>query len=131
MIVDSSAIMAILLNEPAKPVVERLLDAAERRAAASLQFEVGNGLTRGLKQKRLTAEQAVAIVEDFELLRPAFELVEVPLRRAIEIAGRFRIYAYDAYVLAVAESTREELLTLDGPMATIARQMGLAVVEVE
>jgi predicted nucleic acid-binding protein len=129
MIVDASAILAILLNEPSKPAVERVLDNAERFAAASLPFEIGNGLTRALKQRRLQPADATSAMRQFvDVLRPAFEFVDVPLVSAIEIAGRFGLYAYDAYVLAVAEQTGESLFKLDRPMQLVASRMSLKVV---
>jgi len=52
------------------------------------------------------------------------ELRKVDFREALKIASRFNIYAYDAYFLECAASTRSPLLTLDRPLKRIAAGFG-------
>ncbi len=45
-------------------------------------------------------------------------------------ASRVNIYAYDAYVIACALNQRIPILTLDRALATRARELNVAVLEV-
>jgi len=45
------------------------------------------------------------------------------------LAGRLRIYAYDAYFLQCSLETKCPLLTLDGGMKRLAEQLEITLVE--
>ena len=53
--------------------------------------------------------------------------IEVDLATAVELADRFRMYAYDAYLLACALSERTPLLTLDRALMAAAKQLNVQV----
>ena len=52
------------------------------------------------------------------------------LEQALELAGRHKIYAYDAYVIACALNEDCGLLTLDGGLSHTAKVVGVDIVEV-
>ncbi len=57
------------------------------------------------------------------------ELRRVDVRSALAIAGRFGIYAYDAYFLECALSSRHPLLTLDQGMKRMALELNIQLLE--
>ncbi|MDP9177562.1 MAG: hypothetical protein M3O61_07780 [Gemmatimonadota bacterium] len=58
-------------------------------------------------------------------------LIDVDLSAALELAGAYNLYAYDAYVLTCALAQRAPLLTLDKGQARAAVAAGVRLKEVE
>lgn len=58
------------------------------------------------------------------------EFVDVELDKALEIAARLNIYAYDAYVIQCAIQTGAPLLSLDHALLQNAKSTNLTVLEV-
>lgn len=56
--------------------------------------------------------------------------VEVELASALELADRFGLYAYDAYLVACARRQRAPLLTLDARLGRAASEAGVKLFEV-
>jgi uncharacterized protein with PIN domain len=57
-VIDTSAILAVLLDEPEKQAVVEATMGSVVCAPASLRWEVGNAVTAGVKRRRLTTERA-------------------------------------------------------------------------
>ena len=51
------------------------------------------------------------------------------MSRALELASKLGVYAYDAYVIACALNTDTSLLSLDGGQQEEARRVGVSVIE--
>jgi predicted nucleic acid-binding protein len=127
-VIDPSAILAVLLNEPER---DSLIAATERVvliAPASLPWAVGNALIAGLRRKRLSQNDVLTAWKSYEEI--PLRLVEVNMVRALKTAAEHGLYAYDAYVLEAALTRRLPLLTLDKVLAQAAEQAGVALVEV-
>lgn len=58
------------------------------------------------------------------------KFVDVPLEATLEISKAQNIYAYDAYLIQCAQQTSTSLLTLDNGLKSVARQVGVHVLEV-
>ncbi len=127
--IDTSAVIAVLLNEPTKPRLIEATDNAELIAPASLHWELGNALSALFRHHRLTFEEAVVVLESYT--RIPIKLVDVPLENSLVLAAEFGIYAYDAYMLECARRYRTALLTLDGRMRRIAGKAGIEVLEMK
>jgi predicted nucleic acid-binding protein len=128
-VIDTSAILAVLLDEPEKQAV---VDATMRSAVcapASLRWEVGNAATAGVKRHRLTTERARQLVSDFEQVR--IRELAIDILRAVDLGLELGIYAYDAYILEAARSSGFPLLALDGPIRRNAKKLGLSLVELD
>jgi predicted nucleic acid-binding protein len=54
----------------------------------------------------------------------------VDLKQALDIVGKLRIYAYDAYLLVCAMQARSPLLTLDASLKLAAETLGIRVLEI-
>jgi predicted nucleic acid-binding protein len=128
-VVDTSAILAVLLDEPEKEAVVEKTMGAVLSAPASLRWEVGNAATAGVKRRRLTVERAQQLMTDFESVTIR-ELV-VDIKSAVDLGLELGIYAYDAYILEAARASGYPLLALDGPIRRNARKLGLSLVELD
>ena len=128
-VIDTSAILAVLLDEPEKQAVVDATMGSVVSAPASLRWEVGNAATAGVKRRRLTSERARQLVTDFEQV--AIRELAIDLRRAVDLGVELGIYAYDAYILEAARSSGSPLLALDGPIRRNANKQGLSLVELD
>src|SRR5919106_3881266 len=128
-VIDTSAILAVLLAEPEKQAVVEATRGSVVCAPASLRWEVGNAATAGVKRRRLTAERARQLIIDFEQV--TIRELTIDLRRAVDLGLELGIYAYDAYILEAARSFGYPLLALDGPIQRNAKKLGLSLVELD
>jgi predicted nucleic acid-binding protein len=128
-VIDTSAILAVLLDEPEKQAVVEATAGSVVCAPASLRWEVGNAATAGVKRHRLTTERARQLVRDFEQVR--IRELAIDILRAVDLGLELGIYAYDAYILEAARSSRFPLLALDGPIRRNAEKLGLSLVELD
>lgn len=94
---------------------------------AVLPFEIGNALSAMIKRKQVTKQEALS-AEKYANLIPV-RLVPVDIQAALALAIKHNIYAYDAYFFLAAKSLSHPLLTLDKRMKTVARDLGLTVLE--
>ncbi len=125
--IDTSAILAVLLNEPSRSALIAATEGCSLIAAPSLPWEVGNALIAGVRRHRLTG--AVVLEAWASYRRVAVRLAELDVAKALELAVALGVYAYDAYVMEAARSTRAPLLTLDAALARAARSIGVEVME--
>jgi len=128
-VVDTSAVLAVLLNEPTRPALLRATEGYSLVGAASLPWEIGNALVAGVRRRRLTA---TAVWRAWSSYRSVpVRTVEIDAGHALELALELQLYAYDAYVLETARAEHLPLLTLDGGLARAARAAGLRLMEFE
>jgi predicted nucleic acid-binding protein len=79
-----------------------------------------------LKKKLIdTPEKMMRIIESFE--RIPIKTVEVNLKKSLEIAWRYKIYAYDAFYLETAERLNIPLLIFDSGMKRIGKELGINI----
>src|SRR5919108_4420735 len=128
-VIDASAILAVLLAEPEKQAVVEATMGSVVCAPASLRWEVGNAATAGVKRRRLTSERARQLITDFEQV--TIRELAIDVRRAVDLGLALSIYAYDAYILEAARSSGFPLLALDGPIRRNAKKLGLSLVELD
>lgn len=129
LVIDTSAVLAVLLNEPTRAALIAVTDGSRLVAAQSLTAEVGNALMTGYRRKRLSAKEVLGAWSAYQDV--TVRLAEIDVRNALEIAIELGLYAYDAYVLETARAERLPLLTLDRGLARAAHRLGLRLVEVE
>ncbi len=128
LVVDTSVILAVVLNEPTKPALIRLTTGAELLAPLSLHWEIGNALSAMLKRKRITEIEGHQALDEYQKIPIRF--LDVPLDEALHLAAQHMIYAYDAYFMVCARNQSSALLTLDGGLQTAARAAHIRLVEV-
>jgi predicted nucleic acid-binding protein len=125
--IDTSAILAVLLNEPSRPALVHATEGHALIGAPTLPWEVGNALVAGFRRKRLTSQVIQRAWASYQLVQ--IRLEEIDVSSALEIALDLGLYAYDAYVLQMARAARVPLITLDRGMALAAIRLGVKTPE--
>ncbi len=69
-----------------------------------MHWEVGNAFSALLKRRRLKLAEVQAAMTAYAQIPIRF--VDVELAAALELADRFGLYAYDAYLMACARRQR-------------------------
>lgn len=133
---DTSAIIPLVLKEPASAVARQAWDHADKIVSVHLLYAEGRAaLARGQRMGRLTASQLRRAVVDFENFWRQVERVafaDIVVRRAGDLAEELGLRAYDAVHLAAAESVADPDLVLvagDRQLCRAARQLELLVSE--
>ena len=110
-VIDTSAIIAVIASEPEKEKLIQLTNGTELIAPESVHLEIGNAFSAMFKRKQATLKQAVEAINIYK--RIPIRLLEVDLIVALEISQKFNIYAYDAYVISCALKHSCNLISLD------------------
>ncbi len=127
-VIDTSAIIAVIANEPERNVLVESTQGADLIAPLSVHWEVGNAFSAMLKRQRVSLNQALAALDLYEHIPIRF--VDVELSESLELANSWGLYAYDAYLLRCALKYHAPLLTLDHALIDCAKQLQIQVLEV-
>ena len=125
--IDTSAVLAVIGEQPEKAHLVRLTRGATLVAPASVHWEVGNALSAIFKRRAIGIKEALQLLEAYAAI--PIRMAEVRLEQAVELSAKLNVYAYDAYVLACAINQRAPLLTLDGGLKERARELKLDIME--
>jgi predicted nucleic acid-binding protein len=123
--IDTSAVISVCLNEPTKALLVSLSESCSLIAPRSIHWEVGNALSAMLKRNVVDLNTANLYLRSYHAI--PIKMIDVDLEQSLSIASRYRMYAYDAYLLSCAMQHNTSLMTLDGPMKIAARQLGIRV----
>lgn len=126
-VIDSSVVLAVALDEPERGTILAKTAAAELLAPELLPYEIGNALSAMVRRNRLSVNEALTVLHHVN--RIPIRLTAVRLESALEIAFEQQLFAYDAYFLQCARSHAAPLITLDRQMQRVAKQLGLKVQE--
>jgi predicted nucleic acid-binding protein len=125
-LLDASAIMAVIADEPESEIVIECTKDAIIISPNIVSFEIANGLTKMMKKKVIdTQEKMITLIENFEKI--PLKTVEVNLKKSLKIAWEYKIYAYDAFYLETAKRLNLPLLTFDGSMRRIGKELGINI----
>ncbi len=127
--IDTSAIIAVITNEPIKPLLIKMTSGAELFAPHSVHWEIGNAFSAMFKRNRMTLAQAQKAIITYQHIPIRF--MNVKLKEALEVANDLDLYAYDAYLVACALKRKSPLLSLDKGLKHAARRAGITVLEVK
>ena len=125
-VIDTSAIIAVLLSEPERAMLVRVTRGTELVAPASVHWEIGNALSAGLKRRRLTLAQGQRALTAYAAIPIRF--LDVDLALSLDLAAEHALYAYDAYLLTCALQRRAPLLTVDAGLIRTANTLGIDLV---
>ncbi len=128
-VVDTSVIIAVIVDEPLKKRLIELTTGANLIAPQSVHWEIGNALSAMLKRNRIGVEQAVQAVRIYRQI--PIRWVDDELDEALRIAATRHIYAYDAYLIRCAAKYNAPLLSLDQNLVAIAQAEGVKTLEVQ
>ncbi len=127
-IIDTSCILAVVLEESSRAELIAATEGATLLAPDSLSWELGNAFSALFKKGTLSLKEAKTALHAVRQIPIRF--IYPDMERAIEIAHEQRIYAYEAYMLAVCEECRAPLLTLDTHLRRSATALKLKTIEV-
>jgi predicted nucleic acid-binding protein len=128
-IVDTSVIIAVLVNESSKPAIIQATQQTDLLAPLSIHWELANAFSAMFKRNRLSLAEALTAIAVYQQIPIRF--VEVELEESLKIADELGIYAYDAYLLRSAIKYNLPLLTLDQGLKEQAERIGVKVIEVD
>lgn len=116
-VIDSSAVIEMLLDTPKAPMVKGLYMAEQSHAPDLISFEVLSGIRGNLRGRKLTPQEAEIAMLDFEDVEANLELwplLDVMTERAI--AMRDNVSAYDVTYVTLAQIFPCPLVTADAKL---------------
>jgi predicted nucleic acid-binding protein len=127
-VVDASAIIAVIVNEPSRPNIIQATQDVSLIAPASIHWEIANAFSAMFKRNRVSLEEVLNAIDIYKQIPIRF--IEVELEESLRIAHQFNVYAYDAYLLRCAQKQKAPLLSLDKTLLKLAKGLKLQIVEV-
>ncbi|MDR1013061.1 MAG: type II toxin-antitoxin system VapC family toxin [Lactobacillales bacterium] len=124
-LLDASAIMAVIVNEQNKELVIKLTKGSHLLSSKVITYEIGNALISLYKRHRLTKNEVINTYNFFEKI--PIKILDINISNALKISCTYNIYAYDAYYLEVAKRLNLPLLTFDVLMKKVAFDMNIKV----
>jgi len=127
-VIDTSAIIAVLLNEPEKDSIIELTSGVDLISPHSVHWEIGNAFSAMLNRKRISLKQTNEVLSIYYAI--PIQFVDVDIKQALNIAYKLGIYAYDAYIIVCSQNFKSPILSLDQSLIEVARKTGKKIVEV-
>ena len=121
LVVDASAIAAVLFAEPDGQTILAHVEGESMIAPQLIDFELANASLR--KMRRAPAEGAAILIMLEGLRTLNIKRMPVPATEAATLAARTGLSAYDASYLWLAMSLDVELVTLDNRLARINEEL--------
>jgi predicted nucleic acid-binding protein len=118
-VVDTSAVAAIVFNEPDAEAVLRRIGDRRLVAPSLLPYELGNVLVVKTRRYPDLADELGQAFSFFEMLD--VQLVDVPGEDAARLALETQLTAYDAAYLFLARQLDVDLVTLDRKLGRAER----------
>jgi len=122
---DACAIMAVIIKEPERDLVIQLTQNAVMVSPDMVSYEIANALTKMIKKKIIEKERMINAFNFFK--RIPIKKIEIDIEKALEIAWDYKIYAYDACYLESAKRLNLPLLTFDGNMIKVGKELGINI----
>ena len=127
-VVDASAIIAVIVNEPSKSNIIEATQDANLIAPASIHWEIANAFSVMFKRERVSLDEALDAIDIYKQIPIRF--IEVELEESLRIAHQLNIYSYDAYLLRCAQKHKAPLISLDKTLLKLAKELKLQVIKV-
>jgi predicted nucleic acid-binding protein len=128
-IIDTSAILAVVGLEPERSELIRLTKGATLVAPSSVHWEIGNAISAMFKRRAIELDDALRMVGAYAGI--PIRLIDTTLLQAVEFSHKLNIYAYDAYVIGCAINQRAPILSLDNLLKERAKSLNIEVIEVK
>lgn len=134
-VADASATLPWRFEDEATPWTEallsRLLNGEEVLVPAHWPLEIMNALLIARRRGRVTAEHILEFADDLAALPIRIEPPTSPIHwpTIMDRAERYRLTAYDAAYLELAQRTGLALATLDGDLRKAALAASVALVQ--
>ena len=129
LIVDTNIFLAVVLDEPEKASIIEVGAGYDAVSPDVLPYEIGNALSAMIKRRQLVESEAISAYGMTKMV--PVKLIQTDIQKALEIAIKFNIYAYDSYFIQCAMSMNAPLLTLDKKMRSVAKELNIKVLEIQ
>jgi predicted nucleic acid-binding protein len=126
-LLDASAIMAVILNEQNRDTVIELTENATILSPEVISFEIGNALVNLFKKRKITEDELLVAYRNYTAI--PIESIKVDIEKALKIACKYKIYAYDAYYLEIATRLKLPLITFDRLMKKVGLNLNIKIVQ--
>jgi len=126
-LIDASAIMAVILNEANKPAVLKLTKNKTLLSPDVISYEIGNALINLYKKRKITEVKLLEAYNEF--LSIPIRNAKIDIEKALKIACKYEIYAYDAYYLETAYRLKIPLLTFDDLMIKTGLKLRIDILD--
>ena len=127
LVVDTSAILGVLLDQGAKEWLVAKTAGATLIAPASLHWEIGNALSSLMKRKKISEKEAGAVLDAYSKI--PIQFVDTDLKASLALVDKHSIYAYDAYMIVCARHFKIPLISLDKGLVAVAKKEHVRVLE--
>lgn len=127
LIIDTNIFLAVALNEPEKEKIIQLTLNSNPISPEILPYEIGNAISAMTKRKQITDKEAISTIKIVSEI--PVRLISIDIQKALKLALKYNIYAYDAYFLQCAKSLSCPLLTLDKKMKQVASDLSIKLLE--
>jgi predicted nucleic acid-binding protein len=127
-VIDTSIVIAVLLNEENKSRIIEITTGAELFAPASLHWEIGNAFSAMFRRNRITFDEAVQALKYYQEIPIRF--LDIDLEKALKISDVYSVYAYDSYFIAACKEINSSLISLDNSLIEIASNEGINILKV-
>ena len=126
-LLDASAIIAVIANEPEREYVIKNTRNSKIVSPDIIAIEIFNALTRMMRKNVIDSkEKMIELHKNFKKM--PIKIEEIDIEKAIEIAWKYKIYAYDACYLETAKRLNLPLITFDGNMEKIGNELGINII---
>ena len=126
-LLDASAIMAIILNESNRDKVIKITENALLLSPEIISFEIGNALINLNRKQKISEEELLGAYKKYTSI--PLRIMRINIEKSLRIAYKFHIYAYDAYYLEIASRLRLPLITFDEQMKRVALSLNIIVLD--
>jgi len=127
-VIDTSAIIAIITNEPHKDKIVKATQGSDLIAPSSVHWEIANAFSAMFKQNRISLENSLKCIDEYKSIPIRF--YEVDLKKSLDLSFNYNMYAYDAFLVACSLSNDAPLLTLDKNLYEKAKEAGIKPLEI-
>ena len=127
-VIDTSALIAVITNEPKKGKIIETTIGAELLAPPSVHWEIANAFSAMFKQKRISLENSIKCIGEYNKIPLRF--LDVDLNNTLELSFNYNIYAYDAFLISCCLSNSASLLTLDKSLFETAKLAKVNTLEI-
>lgn len=123
-VIESSAMVDALVDDPANPELLAVLADSELHAPSLIDYEVASALRGHALGGRLGEEQLMDAADDFNALRMERYPLSAMIRDVLGMRENFTVY--DAAYVVLAQALDVQLVTADAKL-TEARKLGVDV----
>jgi predicted nucleic acid-binding protein len=128
LVVDTSIIIAVIINESEKDEIIKLTNGMSLIAPGSVHWEIGNAFSAMFKRDRISLNEAISALNSYSKIPVRY--VNINIMRALEISNGFNIYAYDSYIIECALRYKSKIISLDENLKLAASKLGIEIIEV-